>query len=347
MQDQSEIPLKYTMSRAASHHITIIGEGHRIQQDAALISALVPLLQDADIDMAVEVFPASEQARISALITAPNWSLETANSIMRSAEWPYEGYRDILHAAWAANRKAARSIAIVAIGPGSDWRDTLLPKGISYDGFMADLVSKHLAQSRRGIVVYCGMHHAFTRYHQAELDDSGRATSYMDRMGNILWRRYGQAVFLIALHKPIWCGDWRETSYCLPLGGRLDCAATKVGHPIGFDILGTPMADLSFGATEYYSYGHPTVRLADYADGYVWSGPVESYRHVAIIPLDQYAPSPEALDEVARENPFNDEKGVSIKRLRTIWSQELEASRDIAAKVGWKHLAAWQAACSR
>jgi hypothetical protein len=189
------------------------------------------------------------------------------------------------------------------------------------------------------------MHHAFTRYYQAELDDAGKARGYMDRMGNMLSRRFGDGVFLIALHKPIWCGSPARPSYCLPFGGRLDCAATRVGQSIGFDVSGSQLAELRFEPGDYYTYGHPGLRFGDYADGYIWSGPLESIRLVGIIPLSEYAPDDAALAKVAHSNPFNDEADVSVKRLQEIWATESEASKDPVGKRGWKALVGWQTRC--
>ena len=345
LQDHSRTPLEYVMSSATSHRITLIGEAHWFQGDVNLVGALIPGLQKADIDLAVEVFPASEQSRIDELIAAPKWDQQKANMIVRAARWPYQEYRDLLRAAWSANQGAERRMKIVGLGPPPNWRDVLTSRGISYDAFMADLVAKHVNQTRRRMVVYSGMHHAFTRYYMSELDNAGKTRAYMDRMGNILSRQFGEEVFLIALHKPIWCGSPAQPSYCLPFRGRIDCAGAKVGHPFGFDIVGSPLADLRFEPGDYYLYGHPSLRFVDYADGYVWLGPIEAVRLVAIIPLTEYAPDEISLVQTAHENPFNDEADVTLERLRGIWTREEDANRDPITKRGWKPLIGWQSQC--
>jgi len=343
--ERAQSPVEYVLSRAASHRVTIIGEAHWLKQDPDLVAALVPHLQKAAIDLASELFPASEQSQIDAVISAPEWNEREATAVLRAADWPYREYRDILRAAWSANRKAERRISVVALGPPRDWRESLLPRGLTYDSFMADLIAKHIDGTRRPIVVYCGMHHAFTRYYQAELDLAGRAMGYMDRMGNILSRRFGDKVFLIALHKPIWCGDPEKPTYCLPFGGRLDCAAAKAGRPIGFDVVDSPLAALAFEPGDYYGFGHPGLRFVDYTDGYVWTGPLESFRLATIIPLAEYAPDPAALAQVAHSNPFTDDTDVSPSKLAEIWARQIADNADVLAKRGWKHLAAWRSYC--
>ncbi len=347
LREHSQTPVEYMMIKATSHRITIIGEAHWLRQDVDLVTHLITPLQKADIDLAVETLNASEQSRIDELIAAPKWIESKANAIMRAGEWPYEQYRGLLRAAWFANQGAERRLKILAIGPPPNWREVLLPKGSSYEQFMADLVTEHHKQTHRRVVVYCGSHHAFTRYYQAELDNAGKARAYMDRMGNILSRRFGDEVFLISLHKPIWCGSPAQRSYCLPFGGRLDCAAAKLGRPVGFDVVGTPVAELRFEPADYYTFGHPGLRFGDYTDGYIWSGPIESFRQVTIIPLSEYAPDQAALAQVASNNPFNNEKNVSVQRLEEIWRQKTVASRDILAMRGWKDLAGWQSGCEK
>lgn len=345
LESHSRTPVDYVLSSATSHRVTIVGEAHWLERDVNLVVALIPALQKAKIDLAVEMFPALEQSRIDELITASKWDEQKANRIMRAAAWPYQEYRDLLHASWLANQGAEPRMKIVSLGPPPNWRELLLPRGITYDAFMADLVAKHINQTHRRVVVYCGMHHAFTRYYMSELDNAGKTRAYMDRMGNILSRQFGEQVFLIALHKPIWCGNPAQPSYCLPFGGRIDCAGVKVGHPIGFDVVGSPLAELRFEPGDYYSYGHHSLRFVDYVDGYVWSGPIETVRLAKIIPLAEYAPDETSLAQTAQENPFNDEAKVSLDRLREIWTKEIEANRDAITKRGWKPLVGWQSRC--
>ena len=347
LREHAETPVNYVMSKATSHRVTIIGEGHWLKQDVTLVAALIPLLQKADLDLAAEFFPAAEQARIDALITAAKWNEQEANAVMRAAAWPYQEYRDLLRTAWSANQGAKRPIKILALSPPLDWRKVLLPRGETYESFMADLVSRHLKEARRNLVVYCGMHHAFTRYYQAELNKDARASAYMDRMGNILSRRLGEQVFLITLHKPTWCGNPEQRSYCLPFGGRIDCEATEVGRPLGFDVVGSPLAEMLFDRGDYYAYGHVALRFVDYTDGYIWSGPIESFRPVTIIPLSEYAPDGQTREQLTHENPFNDEANVTAKRLEEIWAQQTAANQDLLSRRNWQNLVGWQSRCPK
>ena len=194
-------------------------------------------------------------------------------------DWPYVQYRDILHRAWEANRTAdAPQLKVIALGPPEDWRKL----GIRYDAFLADRVRNYATDDRHRVLVYCGMHHAFTHYLQVERLQKGRATEFMDRMGNILWRQFGQDVFLVALHKPWGCGEGEDAfaKLCAPLGGAIDCAAAQNGGtPVGFDILGSPIAETKLDAKSFYATAHPLLRMVDFVDGYIWQEPVDDMRH--------------------------------------------------------------------
>ncbi len=315
-------PVAYVLSKLEDHRVVIVGEGHWFRHDTELITALVPELRQRGIALAAELFPSDRQKDIDALVTAPEWDEKLASSILLSNEWPYVQYRDILQAAWKANHgaPAAPPIRILALGPPKDWR----AKGIRYDAFMAQAVIDHLTEPSRRVLVYCGMHHAFTRYLQVERRGRGRATEFMDRFGNILWRKYAQDVFLIGLHKPEMCGpaSKAESTYCLPFGGRIDCAASTLAHPVAFDILGSPVAEMKFPAESFYAFGHPLLRLIDYADGWVWSEPIDQTRMVDMFAFEAKDPA-EAAD----------------------WKKHAEDLANPLARPAWKGLAKWRESC--
>jgi len=101
LRDHAQAPAEYVLSTARSHRITILGEAHWLRQDALLVGEIIPLLREAGVDLAAEMFPAGEQAHIDALLASPEWDEPSANAIMRAAAWPYQEYRDLLRAASA------------------------------------------------------------------------------------------------------------------------------------------------------------------------------------------------------------------------------------------------------
>jgi hypothetical protein len=332
-------PVDYVLAKTKRYPIVLLGEAHWIRHDALLVAELVPRLAEGRIVLAMETLRASDQAVIDRLLAAPTWNEAEGMRLMRSAAWPYREYLDILVAAWTANKKTPGSIKVVGLAPDPDWR----AKGISYDAFMAERIADEVASGRR-VLVYCGNHHAFTRYEQPELDLRGRATAFMDRAGNILRRRFGERVFLITLHHPVWCGK-EPWSYCLPLDGAIDCAAAAAGRAIGFDIEGSAFSRYLVDPGVYYAHGYGSLSFGEMSDGYIWTKPIEQYELVGLIPLAALAPDAAALRDIAGNNPFSDEKGLSRERIRALWAQEATARADPLAYRKWLTLKGWREGC--
>ncbi|HEX5043248.1 MAG TPA: ChaN family lipoprotein [Candidatus Polarisedimenticolaceae bacterium] len=331
-------PPDYLMATLEHHRIVIVGESHWIAHEVALVRDVVPRLAERGILLGMEMLPASKQADLDAVLTAKDWDQPRAIAILRAASWPYTDYLEILHAAWS------KRVRVVALGPPANWRETLLSQGKTYDGFMADLVTASLAAPGSRMLVYCGLHHGFTRYTQPEVRDDGSVDAFMDRMGNMLRRRDGQEVFLVMLHRPIWCGHPASWGYCLPFDGAVDCAAPD--RPVGFDVAGSPFADLTFDRTTYYAHGYASLRFAEFADGDVWSGPVESFAGVGLIPLDAYAPGDAALAEVIAAESEPGKPPLTREALHARWTEEAARLADAVRARRWAALAAsWRTRC--
>ena len=162
-------------------------------------------------------------------------------------------------------------------------------------------------------------------------DEERRATEFIDRAGNKLWRRYAQNVFLIALHKADGCAGAPEpfSKLCAPLAGLIDCAAERNGgRAVGFDILGSPLAEAKFPQESFYAIAHPMLRMIDYADGYVWQEDVDHMTLVDLIPLAEYAPEEKPDSERLAE-----------------WSRRAEDLKNPGKRTSWTTLGDWRGAC--
>ncbi len=327
-------PVEYILSSFADHRIVIAGEAHWIRHDAELIAATVPRLASAGVGIvAVETLSSDSQERIDRLISADTWDETESIAVLRRAAWPYQQYGDILRAAWEANRKAPSSVRVLGLGPPLGWRETRL----DYDEFMARRILDAIGSDGRALV-YLGLHHAFTRYEQPTVLDNGRADGFMDRAGNMLRRGLGDSVFLIVLHRPFWSGSPSRWGYALPANGYIDCAAGRLGRPIGFDLQGSPFGSIEMDRAVYYAHGYPSLRLIDFADGWIWFTTIENYRGAELIPLSKFAPDAIAMDEVRANNPFSNKTGLTDSEIETLWSDTREKMKDYLAMRRWSDL---------
>lgn len=351
LRQQGEPPAEYVISKLASHRVVLLGEHHWLSHDVELVRQLIPLLPDAGVTiLAVEMFPAVMQENLDYLVQTEDWDELTALAILRLAKWPYREYGELIRETWALNQRLSATgrplLRLLGIGPvdEGDWRGALSLRGLDADSFMARRILDSLGRGRA--LVYLGLHHAFTRYHQPEtmLDGSVRAT--IERTGNIIRRELGDRVFMISLHKPWSCGVGDDLVPCLPLDGTIDCAAAPLGRAVAFDVAASPFASLRLQADTYYARAGPMLRLVDFADGYVWTMPVRDYRSVALIPLDTYAPDDSWLDYVMQHNPFGPSVS-SVPELREIWRDAQVRSERMIESRGWTSLVARAAACPR
>ena len=350
LRSHAQAPVEYVLSRFTDHRVVLLGENHWLRHDVELVLAAIPRLPAQGVGaLAVEMFRAGDQALIDSLVSAARWDPARAMAILRGAQWPYREYLEIIHAVWSVNqsRPAGGGLRLIALGPGLDWRERLLPVGKTYDGFMRDIVEAWLQPGDHRVLIYAGIHHAFTRYHQSELPRASKVERLMDRMGNMLWRDLGEDVFLVTLHRPWQRRIGEKWGRDLPVDGAIDCAAAATGQPVGFDVVGSPFAGLPISRDYWYGLGYPELRLEDITDGYVWNRPIERYEGVRLIPLSEFAPDPASLAEVSANNPFADEKGLGRPEMEALWKKEDERLRDITKSSGWSGLFDWTKRCER
>ena len=347
----SSAPADYVVSRFKSHRVVLIGEPHWIKHDVQLLSALIPRLLDANVTtFAAEWIPAREQQRVDSVIASDSWNEREAVAVLRAGAWPYREYLDVLHDAWRVNksRRADQSkLKVIGLSPDANWREQLLPLGKTYDSFMAEQVARFLDGSPANrVLVALGFHHAFTRYVQPDLPSGNRATRFNDRMGNVLWRGYGEDVFMIVMHHPWYCRSGKTWGRCLPLDGVIDCAAVGAGNkPVGFDIATSPFSAIRIKPDVWYAAGSPFLRFDALADGYIWTQPIERYESVSLIPLETYAPDAKSLAEVLANNPVSDVEAKSREALQAQWVTRAAELRNILDTRHWETLPGWRGHC--
>ena len=281
-------PEEYVVGKFKDHDVVLLGEMHRIKHDPELIQKLIPLLHAAGVNaLATEFARAEDQPLIDSLLGGNNYDEALAQKIAfnQMVTWAYREYVDIFKAAWELNHtllEGAPRFRILGVNCSPDWsvmqkpedRDVDSLKRLAWRGCgesnWAQNVLRYVAGGEK-ILVYCGMHHAFTRFLQPIVGSDGEFFRFEDeRFGRYLYNRLGDRTFMIALHAP-WLQVSYEGEYKRPAGGLMDSAVALIDgqfRPFGVDVVGTPLESIPDSVC-VYANGHRPFRLGALCDGYI------------------------------------------------------------------------------
>jgi hypothetical protein len=277
--------------------VVILGEYHRIREDVAFVTSLIPQLYEAGVrTVGIEFACTNDQARIDTLITDALFNEQRAVAIQRryaGGTWPYREYLDLYKAAWDINRHRAPGdppFRLIALSPYIDWyalnhgdetsarEQRLLLAG--YDQIMAAAVEQNSVAHGGKMLVYCGYSHAFSGFEQPVVRDGELVRLDDQRMGNILRQRHGNRVITVLMHAP-W-PDRGGDSIVRPCNGVLDLIFSAREDSTAFDVPGTPFADLPDTRAQY-AVGHQDFRFGVLCDGYVQHKPIKELTGVTVI----------------------------------------------------------------
>ncbi len=314
---------EYIISTFAEHDIVFVGEYHRLQHDPELIRNLIPALyQNGIYNLGMEFASYHDQPLIDSLLSAPTYLPSLANKILYdfAIYWGYQDYADIFRAGWELNHSladSARRFHIVGLNVYEDWsyiktsadknNPALLRKVYAdgdHDRFMANVVLQEFVNKGDKALIYSGMHHAFTRYRLARATGSGAESpsTYLNRMGNIVFQNIGKKAFTICLHHPWQATPGGATKLVYPADGYIDAfmkSRTDQNQSFGFDTQGTPFGALPCN-TSIYKHTGSDLLLQDFCDGYIYRFPFPDYRGLTpvkgFINSDNFAEALRRLD---------------------------------------------------
>jgi hypothetical protein len=295
-------PEAYVLAKFEDHDYVFLGEFHRIRHDVTLVQRLIPLLHERGIrHLATEFGCVEDQAEVDRLVTGETYDEEAPRRFLFCLDptWGYREYMDLYRAAWEVNRDLPEGIAPFRIlHLGYDIRMELHPGGTvtpelkkkiwhrgDRDVHMARVIEEDLIGPGYKALVYSGIHHAFTRYHQPlYFHSTGKFYGLNDRRtGNLVTRLVPGRTFTIFLHSP-WGGRDDAVWDRLPVGGVIDRALGSLpGGRFGFDVRGSPLGSLQDPGS-YYAIGHDNLTLADFCDGYIYQGPIAEYEGCTVDP---------------------------------------------------------------
>ncbi len=345
----AQTPEDYIVSKFAKYDLVLIGEQHWVRQQVTLVGSLIPQLHRAGIAiLAIEFARRSDQALIDSLLNATEYDEKLARRITLQGlvQWGYQEYVDLYRAAWRVNHDLSPGVPrfrILALDGSPDYsvirkhedlddphvRRRMLHGETEKD--WATLLIDSVLAKRKQALVYTGLHHAFTKYAQPIVSDGALLRLEDSRFGQYLHAYAPSRIFMIAMHDP-WPGEaGYDAPPVLPADGSLDKALESAGsgwQRVGFDLVGTPFGAME-SHTSVYKHGHEPFTMDEFADGYVYLGPISRYEPVTPIAdfVDESnidyarANSANPADRTASIESFNRSIAASLERAKRRWGQ--------------------------
>ncbi len=297
-------PADYVVSKFNDHDVVFLGEVHRVKHDVDLVRDLIPHLYAQGIYyLGTEFGRRVDQALIDSLVFGPEYGEALARRIalQQYVFWGFQEYVDIYRGAWELNRRRPENrprFRILGLNNSPDWshiKDSsdresgdVMKKvwhGETEEDWARVILDSVVAKGEK-ILVYSGMHHAFTRYRQPIVVD-GEFIRFGDvRMGNYVFDAIGERAFTIFLHGPWSSAEGYGSSLVKPADGVIDEVMAELDPsllPIGFDTGGTPFGSLK-AEMSFYTYGYDDFTLSLFCDGYIYQKSLTQYEGVTPIP---------------------------------------------------------------
>lgn len=285
-EDNWDSPENYVIEKFKTHNYVYIGEIHRLKHEVNFIVNLIPELYENDIYyLGFEFANDEDQYLTDSLLEKSKFDRKLAQKIIFNLlpEFGFTEYIEVLKAAWKVNRsedtknKKFRIINISAkydpCKKGGPWVD-IVP-----DKYMADVVLNEIVRKKEKALIYCGMHHSFTKFHMPKYDPS-RDTLYgydSKRLGNIIYDSLMDKTFSIILHEPSLSAQ-NLNQVVRPVNGEIGSVMHIVNNkPVGFDIVNSPFGQLTSNDS-YYQNGYPNFTLQQFCDGYIFLKPIKKYK---------------------------------------------------------------------
>lgn len=302
LEAEGETPERYVVGLFSDHDVVFLGEQHRVKHDVLLVQSLIEPLYEAGVRvLATEFGRREDQPQIDSLLSASEWDVDLAREIAfrQFAWWGYREYVDIYRSVWMLNRglpAGAPQFRILGINDSPDWslvttdadrNDPEIMREVWRDGGEEQWAGVILdaVRSDEKVLVYCGIHHAFTEYRQPTVvEGEFRRFDRTLRCGNHVFAALAKRAVTIFLHAP-WNGSEGYGSRMRhPADGVIDALMLAEGpRPVGFDLDEGPFGELSV-KDAVYRHGYEDFKLGDFCDGWIYTKPISEYVGVTPIP---------------------------------------------------------------
>ena len=266
-------PAEYVIAKYKDHDVVIIGETHMVKENCELVSGLIePLYREAGVTcLATEFLKSKYNDLANELVTAKEYDQQLALKLFRNYAWPtwgFKEYMDILKAVWQLNSSLPpQAQRVRVVGLDMDWDaydDIVDPKrdqayffqrNLKREQHMTSVFKQGVRQNGGKALVHIGYEHTFTRLEP--------------RFAHGLSKAYGDRLFQICLHKAM-PGPRGRVRFVSFMEAIMKANGNK---PIGFDVVGSPFANLR-DKNSYYFSSPVHQGFSDIAKGYVFTKPL-------------------------------------------------------------------------
>jgi len=285
LKQHAKSPVEYVLDKFKDHDVVILGEMHEVRENCKLFADLIePLYHRAGVRyFAMEVLRHKNTALANQLVTGKEYDQQLALRIFRDYAWPnwgYKEYMDIIKAIWELNSKLppeAERFKVVALDKG-DWEAYDMPTSPfsketedfikEHDTFMANVLAYEVLEKGGKALVQIGYMHSFVHY---------RLGDTTPRFGYILHEKYGDRIFQVCLHQPHFGPEVLKGNPPKSLPVIIDFVEKIMrknrNKPVGFDIDGSPFANLRDRKSLYFIFQEDTI-FSDIAQGYIFIKPL-------------------------------------------------------------------------
>lgn len=297
-------PAEYVAGKFDNADVVFIGELHKRKQDLAFFNGLIAYLyKTKGINIIGWEFGAADyQKEADSIVTASAFDRKKAIAIMRRSNyyWCYEDYLTVFKTIWQVNKSipAGRDkIKFLQLNKpfvprrwdAADDAVRFAERKTSFDNILPAIVEKEVLDRHKKILIYCGLHHSFTRFKTPKLffmrENEGRA-------GELLANKYPGKVFQICLVSPFpprWlvykeAVHTRHYAYVYPFDGVFNQLYEKTNRPFCVDASNVVLGKLR-DYNSFYAFDKAAgITLNSFCDGYIMPDAFDKIQPVDIIP---------------------------------------------------------------
>ena len=337
-------PFNFIADKFNDHSIVFIGEFHKRKQDLEFFSNLIPYLyREKKINVIGWEFGAADyQKDADSVVTAPEFDRKKAISIMRRSMyyWCYEEYLNIFKTIWQLNKEIApteekirflqlNTPYIPKLWSSPDPKTRLEGRMKNFDNILPGIVEREVIQKNKKILIYCGLHHSFTKFKTPKMF----FLKERERAGQRLYEKYPDEIYQICLmcaFLPRWTMYYelrhRQDYKCVyPFDAVFNQLYDTLKRPFAISSSNPCFANLK-DYNSFYAFDKGNgIKLKDFCDGCIMLNSFDKFEPVHII--NDWVTTEEELNEVKQILP--DENAKQIKTIPNLIDY-IKPNQDVA-----------------